>query len=474
MSKRNGWDHNLSVTANGKGLVGHAGAVLLRKCADRVGLTTALSSVLPAGQGPGWWDRGLVLVNLAVAIVLGGTGMSDIALLAHQAAVFGDPPSDSTVGRTLAVLDEPLLRRIATVRARIRAHVWHLLALRPGGFPWLAVAGKLLTGWIVIDIDATLITAHSAKTGAAVTFKKGFGFHPLGAWCANTTESLAMLLRPGNAGSNTVADHLQVLTAAIDQLPARWRAKLLIRIDGAGATHDLLTHLQGLNTTRRTVYYTVGWAITEADETAIAALPAAAWDPGLDQDGQVDSEVAVAELTGLSTRPGWPAGQRLIVRRTRPAGRHRAKLTAFERKTGWRYAIVATNITRISGVGGSHQPQWLDTLHRAHAGVEDRVRTGKAMGLRRLPSKDWTINRGWVLAANLACDLAAWTRLLGLHDQPDLAHAEPDTLRYRLWHLPARLSSHARSRWLNIANTWPWREAFTTCWQRLCQLPLPT
>jgi hypothetical protein len=283
-----------------------------------------------------------------------------------------------------------------------------------------------------------------------------------------------MLLRPGNAGSNTVADHLLVLAAAIDQLPPGWRAKLLIRIDGAGATHDLLAHLDRLNTSRRTVYYTVGWAITDADESAIAALPGHAWDPGLHQDGQADPEVGAAELTGLSTRHGWPEHQRLIVRRTRPAGRHRAKLTAFERKTGWRYAIVATNINRIDDVAGSHQPQWLDVLHRAHAGVEDRVRTNKAMGLRRLPSKDWTVNRGWVLAANLACDLAAWTRLLGLHDQPDLAHAEPDTLRYRLWHLPARLARHARRRTLAISSSWPWRDAFTTCWQRLCQLPPPT
>jgi hypothetical protein len=170
VSKRSGWDHNLSVTARGKGLVGHAGAVLLRKCADRVGLTAALGGVMPVGQGPGWWDRGQVLVNLAVAIVLGGTGMSDIALLAHHASVFGQPPSDSTVGRSLAALDDRLLRRVAAVRARVRAHVWHLLTLRPGGFPWLSVAGKLLTGWVVIDIDATLIGAHSAKAGAAVTF----------------------------------------------------------------------------------------------------------------------------------------------------------------------------------------------------------------------------------------------------------------------------------------------------------------
>jgi hypothetical protein len=165
---------------------------------------------------------------------------------------------------------------------------------------------------------------------------------------------------------------------------------------------------------------------------------------------------------------------RLIVRRTRPAGRHKAKLTALETKTGWRYAIVATNIGRIHGVPGSHHPQWIDTLHRHHAVVEDRVRTNKATGLRNLPSHRWRVNRGWVLAANLAADIDAWTRLLGLHDQPGLVHAEPDTLRYRLWHLPARLTTHARRRWLTILTTWPWQDAFTLCWQRLGDLPAPT
>jgi hypothetical protein len=116
----------------------------------------------------------------------------------------------------------------------------------------------------------------------------------------------------------------------------------------------------------------------------------------------------------------------------------------------------------------------LDALHRAHAGVEDRVRTNKAMGLRNLPSKAWTTNRGWVLACNIACDLDAWTRLLGLHDQPDLAHAEPDTLRYRLLHLPAKLATHARQRILSIPDTWPWADAFQLCWQRLTSLPQTT
>jgi hypothetical protein len=414
-------------------------------------------------------------VSLAVAIVLGATSMSDIGLLGHQALVFGEPPSEATVRRSLAGLDTATLARIGKARAKVRARVWDLLARRPAGFPWLTVAGKLLSGWVVIDLDATLITAHSPKQGAAATFKKGFGFHPLGGWCANTGESLAMLLRPGNAGSNTVTDHIRVLADAIAQLPVAYRRKILIRVDGAGATHDLLEHVQQMNRLWRSVKFTVGWTITEIDETAIAALPGQAWTASLNQDGTVGDTAQVAELTGLNQRlDTWPDGLRLIVRRTRPSARHAKKLTTLERATGWRYAIVATNITRLHALPGSHQPQWLDALHRSHAGVEDQVRHGKALGLRNLPSKAWTVNQSWVLACNIAADLAAWTRLLGLHDQPELAHAEPETLRYRLLHLPAKLTTHARQRRLSIPDSWPWATAFTLCWQRLSMLPATT
>jgi hypothetical protein len=463
------------VAVGGKNLVGHAGAVLLRRCGDRTGLTRALGAVLPKGKGPGWWDRGTVLVSLAVAITLGATSVSDINLLAHQVGVFGEPPSDSTVRRMLDSLDKAALKRIAKARRRVRARVWDLVAQRPGGFPWLEVAGKLLTGWVIIDLDATLITAHSDKQGAAATFKRGYGFHPLGAWCANTAESLAMLLRPGNAGSNTVADHLRVLGEALEQVPVRYRRKILIRVDGAGATHELLEHLHQMNTLWRRVRFTVGWTITDVDETAIAAVPASDWVASLRQDGLPTTDAGVVELTGLDARvEAWIPGMRLIARRTRPAARHRNKLTALERETGWRYAIVATNITRLWGIPGSHHPQWIDVLHRNHATVEDQVRTNKAMGLRNLPSRSWKINRGWVLAANIAADLSAWTRLLGLHDQPDLAHAEPQTLRYRLLHLPAKLTTHARRRQLTIPDTWPWAEAFLLCWHRLSALPQAT
>ena len=433
MAKDTRWDQNLSVVADADGLIGHAGAVLLRKLADQCGLTSALGAALGRrGKFP-LIDRGIALVSMAVAIALGATSMSDIAVLAHQDLVLGAAPSDTTVRRTLELADARTLDQIARARAAVRAHVWQLICARPAGFPWLAVAGKLLAGWLVIDLDATLITARSDKEGAAPTVKSGYGFHPLGAWCANTAESLAMLLRPGHAGSHTFADHRAVLTAALRQIPSRMRSKLLVRVDGAGASHELISHLLSLASRRRTVLFTSGWMITAVDEEAIGLLPATAWQAAVDQDGLVQEDKHVAEITRLTSRAGnWPAGLRWIVRRAKPSRRQAKNLTAFERATGWRYSIICTNIPSaggIPGVPGSHHAQFIDVLHRQHAVVEDGVRTAKSMGLRNLPSKTWLVNCGWVLAANLAADLAAWCRLLGLYDCADLKDAEPDTLR---------------------------------------------
>jgi hypothetical protein len=472
------WDHALKVTGGGTGLVGHAGAVLLRKAADRAGLTAALSAaVRKAGTSP-LLDRGIVLVSMAAAIALGATSMSDIAVLAHLAPVLGTAPSGPTVRRALDLAGTPaMLDRIARARARARAHVWTLIGGTPAGFPWLAIAGKTLAGWLVIDMDATLVTARSDKEGAAATWKKGYGFHPLGAWCANTRECLAMLLRPGNAGSNTFTGHRDVLAAAIRQVPARFRARILVRVDGAGASHDLVRHLLSMSSPRRTVLFTCGWMITAADEAAIMQVPAAAWKPGTGQDGVIEQDKAVAEVTHLMSRAGnWPGGLRWIVRRVKPSRRQTGNLTAYEKKTGWRYSITCTNIpdSGIPGVPGSHHPQFIDVAHREHAVVETGgVRTAKAMGLRNLPSKSWQVNCGWVIAANIAADLAAWNRLLGFCDEQELRDADPETLRYRVWHIPARLARHARERVLKISPDWPWKDAFLACWQRLCALPAP-
>ena len=474
----NGWDHALKVTAGGTGLVGHAGAILLRKAADQVGLTGQLSTALRKPGTSPLLDRGAVLVSMAAAIALGATSMSDIAVLAHLAPVLGDAPSGPTVRRALDLAGTPaVLDRIARARAKARAHVWDLVEEAPAGFPWLVIAGKALTGWLVIDLDATLVTASSDKEGAAATWKRGYGFHPLGGWLASTRESLAMLLRPGNAGSNTFTDHKEVLAAAIRQVPARFRQKMIIRVDGAGASHELIGHLLSLSSPRRAVLFTCGWMITGADEDAIRQVPAGAWKPGTGQDGAAEDDKDVAEITHLMSRAGnWPAGLRWIARRVKPSRRHLRNLTDYEKKTGWKYSITCTNIpdAGIAGVPGSHHPQYIDTVHREHAVVETSgVRTAKAMGLRNLPSKAWQVNAGWVIAANIAADLAAWTRLLGLRDHQDLRDADPDTLRYRIWHIPARLARHARERILKISPDWPWKDAFLTCWQRLCALPAP-
>jgi len=476
--QHNGWDHGLKVTADGKGLVGHAGAILLRKAADQTGLTSGLSGALGRKSTSQLLDRGIVLVSMAAAIALGATSMSDIALLAHLAPVLGVAPSGPTVRRALDLAgSQRTLDRIARARAKARARAWDLIAATSAGFPWLSVAGKTLPGWVVIDMDATLITAHSDKEGAAPTWKKGYGFHPLGAWCRNTRECLAMKLRPGNAGSNTFTDHEEVLSDALKQVPSRFRRRILVRVDGAGASHDLVKHLLGLSAKRKTVLFTTGWMITEADEDAIRKLPADAWKPGTCQDGSTEQDKDVAEITGLLSRAeNWPDGLRWIVRRVKPSRRQMRNLTAYEKKTGWRYSVICTNIpdSGIDGVPGSHHPQFIDVLHREHACVETAgVRTAKAMGLRGLPSKTWQVNRGWVTAANIAADLAAWTRLLGHGDDEELRDADPHTLRYRVWHLPARLARHARQRTLAISDSWPWADAFLACWQRLTALPAP-
>jgi hypothetical protein len=258
---------------------------------------------------------------------------------------------------------------------------------------------------------------------------------------------------------------------------SRFRSKLLVRVDGAGASHELITCLLSLATSRRRVLFTCGWAITGPDEQAVRLLPATAWQAAVDQTGAVQHDKHIAEITHLLSRAGnWPAGLRWIVRRARPSRRQAKNLTAFERATGWRYSIIVTSIPAVGGVPGvpgSHHAQFIDVLRRQHAVVEDGVRAAKSMGLRNLPSKIWVVNCGWVLAANLAADLTAWCRLLGLYDQQDLKDAEPHTLRYRLLSLPARLIRHARARVLKISRTWPWKEAFLACWQRLCALPAP-
>ena len=461
--KRNSWSKGLSVTADGVGVVGHAGSVATRLLADRSGLTAALSAAMARRRFVPVHDRGQVLTDVAVMLADGGEAIADIAVLRHQNAVLGPVASAPTVWRTLAEVTPGRVKKIAAARARVRRHVWAQL---PGGLPASRVAGRDLGEVVVLDVDATVVVTHSEKEHAAATFKRTFGYHPIGVWCDNTEEFLSAKLRAGNAGSNTAIDHIDVLTDAIAQIPATHRKKLLIRSDGAGASHALLDWLTGQDQVRgRSVEYSVGFAITDKIRDAIDLAPTGAWTPAIDAEGTIRDGGDVAELTGLLDIARWPAGMRVIVRRERP--HPGAQLSLFEERDGWRYQAFVTN-TRV----GQHA--FLEARHRAHARVEDRIRHAKDSGLGRFPSREFTINQAWLILAMIAADLTAWTRLLGcVGEAATLAPCEPKALRYRFLHVPARLTRGQRRRHLRIPESWPWAAAIVAVFANIAAIPPP-
>jgi hypothetical protein len=357
------------------------------------------------------------------------------------------------------------------------------------------VADKTLEGVTCIRLDATVVPAHSDKELAEANFK-GFGHHPLLAECDNTGEPLAWMLRRGSAGSNTAADHVALADAAIAALPPAWRRRLMITCDGAGASHDLIGHLDKLAARRGyQLTYSAGWALTGREKTALHLVPEHAWQAAIDAHGEVrerradgacaDSccahracwieEAHVTELTALLREGphgdqlrGWPAAMRVFARRERP--HPGAQLTLFEAEDGWRYSLWATN-RPADTKGWLGQAAYLDAAHRVHARVEDVIRTGKDAGLGHFPSHDFALNAAWLTAAMTAQILLAWLRLLAL--DRDLARAEPKTLRYRILHAAARLVRGGRRRRLKIQASWPWAGAITTAWQRIVALPQP-
>jgi hypothetical protein len=461
--KRTSWSSGLSVTSDGVGVVAHAGCVGLRLLADRTGLTGELSKAMARRSFVPVHDRGRVLSDVAVMLADGGEAIADVDVLRHQSGVLGPVASPPTVWRALDEVTPARLKKIATARARTRRHVW---AQMPGGVPASRVAGTDLGSTVVLDVDATIVVAHSEKEQAAATFKRTFGFHPLGVWCDNTTEFLAAKLRTGCAGSNTATDHVEVLGDAIAQIPGTHRRDLLIRSDGAGASHDLLDWLTAQGKIRgRKVEYSVGFAITEKIREAIKLVPKQVWTPAADADGGVREGGDVAELTGLLDLTRWPAGMRVIVRRERP--HPGAQLSLFEETDGWRYQAFVTN-TKIG------QLAFLEARHRAHARVEDRIRHAKDSGLGRFPSREFAINQTWLMLVQIAADLVAWTRLLALTGEADvLADCEPKALRYRIWHVPARLTQSARRRRLRIPQTWPWATAIVAVFANIAAIPQP-
>ena len=442
----------LKVTTDGEGLVSHAGTALLAEMADRSGLTEAMS-VAMGGCGIAWrtHDPGVVLTHLAVAIADGADCLSKLAVLRNQEALFGPVASHATAWRAVEAVALVELAGIDAARAAARARIW-----AAGGAP------KSVT----LDFDATLLVTHSEKQDAAPTYKGGFGFHPLGVWCDETTEFLAAVLRPGNAGANNAADHVAVLDAALAQLPPQWRAghrpgdgpaavvrPILARADSAGATHGFVDALVARN-----IDFSIGFDVDGRVRDALLLAQEEDWAPAVEADGSDRPGAWVTELTELVDLGTWPAGSRLICRRERP--HPGAQLSLFDTSEGFRHTCFLTR-----SAGKKAKASALELRQRRHARVEDRIRCAKACGLRNLPFEEFVRNETWLAMTMVAQDLLAWTAMVCLDG--DLARGEPATLRYQLLHVAARVARRGRDLYLRIDEAWPWRDQLDTAFARL-------
>ena len=434
----------LTITGDGAGVANHAGARLLADLADAVGLTGALSAAMaPTKQRRRGHDRGEVLTDLIVAIADGAETISDLATLRDQPELFGPVASHPTVWRTLAAVDEVVLERIKTARAQARAKAW-----AAGADP----------GFYVIDIDATLVGAHSDKEQAAPTWKRGFGFHPLLAYLDATGEALAGVLRAGNAGSGTATDHIDVLGDALAQLPIDATAtEVIVRSDSAGWSHGFVNECRD-----RHVRFVIGHQLTVDIASVLVNLPKRAWSPAITADGSDWREHAeICEITHLvgdifdATR-AWPSGLRMIARRELP---HPGAQLTFTDIDGHRYQVFVTDLADTDVA-------YLEVLYRGRGRAERQICDTKATGLTNLPSHSFAINHAWLQLVLSAHDLLAWTRLLALAGT-SLADAEPKRLRYCLLHTAARVGRSSRRTTCRLAANWPWTPELVTAFDRV-------
>jgi hypothetical protein len=443
----------ITVSADGQGLVSQAGTLLLTETMRVTGLDEGLSGGLARWRAPrAVHDPGKIIADLVMALVLGGDCLADIAVLRAQPGLAGRVASDPVVSRLVTALaaDAPrALKAIRAARAAARERAWALAGDRaPGG------GGNL----IPVDIDATVVLAHSEKEQAQPTWKKTFGFHPLAAFAdhgaAAGGEALAIVLRPGNAGSNTAGEHVKVARLALAQIPARARRRVLIRTDSGGGTREFAAWLAA-----RRLHYSVGMTITGQMRQAIGQLPDRIWEPAYDAGGQVRPGAWVAELTGLLDLSGWPSGMRIIIRKERP---HPGAQLRFTDIDGHRFTCFATDAKR-------GQLADLELRHRRRARCEDRIRGAKDTGLRNLPLHGFNQNQIWCELVAMACELTAWMQLLAL-DGPARAW-EPKRLRLRLFSTAGRLVRGGRRLRLRLIQHWPWAGAITAAITRLQALP---
>lgn len=460
-SKRN---RRVVVSADGVGVVSHAGVGLLREMAEYTGLVDGVTAGLAdTYRGPWVHAPGRVLTDLAVAVADGADAISGIAVLGDREDLFGPVASMPTTWRVLDRIDAERLPAVRAARATARA------------VAWAAGAGPDLHDELRLDFDATITISHSEKENAAATWKRTFGFHPLLCFLDRPDvaggEALAGLLRAGNAGSNTAIDHIAVLDMALaalpedarpvfDQASGTWTGpRLLARSDSAGATHAFAAAC-----VERGVGFSFGFPVDVRIQRIVDVIPESCWQPAIQTDGELREGAWVAEATDTIDLSSWPKGSRLILRKERP---HPGAQLTFTDVDGHRITAILTNSPAHGPGVVPGQAAGLELRHRQHARVEDRIREAKATGLRNLPCRAWNENNAWLEVVMTAVDLVCWTKKIAFADTPALARCEIATFRYRVLHVAARITRGARQIRLRIDKTWRWATQIAEGFHRL-------
>jgi len=445
------------VEPGGDQVADHVGLHALGAFADQLDLAAALSARIPTGERLLLHDRGKVLVQAMLMLAGGGESCADIEYLRVQPDLFGEVPSDSTLYRTFTDdLDRETMVGLKEAFAGVRAKVWRRAGLTKGTDP------------VVLDVDASLVEIHSEnKEDTAPHYKGGFGFHPMFCFADATGEALSGMLRPGNAGANTAADNLAVLDEAIATLPQQIaaghrpgddsglvRRAIVARADSAGATYHFVWGCHERN---------IGFAVVARTNAQIhgaiskIADDESRWRPARRQDGRRRKGSAVAEVTDLVDLSDWPPGTRLIIRREPlHPGAQQSLFPSLEYRYWGHY-------TDQRGT-----PVERDRFMRAHANVEDHIGRLKDSGLLRFPFTEAEPNRAWLAEVCFAADLVRWFQMLCLRGA--LAAAEPKTLRWRIWHAPARMVRSGRRTIVRILEGWPDAEAILRAHRRIVRL----
>lgn len=440
-------------------LCSNAGLMLLATTADAVGVADAIDAELADWQNPNLLHTtGHTMTSLALALALGGDDAGDVDLLGPLVAtgLVDRVPSDSTVHRRHKELadhddddDGAGSSAVLAGMKTARTAAWAACGARNP-------AATSVDSPLVVDLDATEILSHSDKENAAPTWKKHYGFHPLCAIIDHgdglTGEPAAVLLRPGNAGSNTAADHIDVLDQALAAIPdhvdgQEWGKRLLIRTDAAGGSQAFIRHLdhQGLG-------YSVGLPVTWQIGEIASTLGTKVKQGIIRPDGTVSDtdEAYVADITSrMRSWAGEPLGinldnypddMRIIIRVEHPARGAQLRITDVD---GRRVQAFATNRP-----GHANR---LDALHRGRGRCEQRIRDLKDCGLGKLPHEAFGMNQAWIHAAVLAMNLITWCGLIiaAASTTADQRRSqwwvwEPKTLRARMLSIAAVVVRHAR------------------------------